>query len=139
MGTHPIFESDFDCLTDRLKLKMSSELACTYAALILNDDGIDITADKLTAILKAAKVDVEPFWPGLFAGALKDVDVTSHTLVPVLVLRLLVVPVVLLPVVRPRKPPRRKRKRQNPPRNPTTTWASDSLTKKQSRCLFLFE
>merc|ERR1712025_666015 len=77
MGTHPIFESDFDCLTDRLKLKMSSELACTYAALILNDDGIDITADKLTAILKAAKVDVEPFWPGLFAGALKDVDVTS--------------------------------------------------------------
>ena len=31
---------------------MSSELACTYAALILNDDGIDITADKLTAILK---------------------------------------------------------------------------------------
>jgi large subunit ribosomal protein LP1 len=56
---------------------MSSELACTYAALILNDDGIDITADKLTAILKAAKVDVEPFWPGLFAGALKDVDVTS--------------------------------------------------------------
>merc|ERR1712227_144485 len=76
MGTHPIFESDFDCLTDR-SIKMSSELACTYAALILNDDGIDITADKLTAILKAAKVDVEPFWPGLFAGALKDVDVTS--------------------------------------------------------------
>merc|ERR1711993_52127 len=77
MGTHPIFESDFDCLTDRLKVKMSSELACTYAALILNDDGIDITADKITAVLKAAKVDVEPFWPGLFAGALKDVDVTS--------------------------------------------------------------
>merc|ERR1711910_203797 len=62
MGTHPIFESDFDCLTDRS---------------IKNVVGIDITADKLTAILKAAKVDVEPFWPGLFAGALKDVDVTS--------------------------------------------------------------
>merc|ERR1712098_180466 len=76
MGTHPIFESDFDCLTDNLK-KMSAELACTYAALILQDDDIEITADKLSTLLKAAKVSVEPFWPGLFAGALKDVDVKS--------------------------------------------------------------
>merc|ERR1711931_88116 len=76
MGTHPIFESDFDCLTD-FDSKMSAELACTYAALILNDDGIDITGDKITSILKAAKVDCEPFWPGLFAGALKDVNVAD--------------------------------------------------------------
>merc|ERR1712209_148382 len=76
MGTHPIFESDFDCLTD-FDSKMSAELACTYAALILNDDGIDITGDKMGTILKAAKVDCEPFWPGLFAGALKDVNVTE--------------------------------------------------------------
>merc|ERR1712080_703047 len=74
MGTHPIFESDFDCLTDNLN-KMSAELACTYAALILQDDEIEITADKISTLLKAAKVDVEPFWPGLCAGALKDVDV----------------------------------------------------------------
>merc|ERR1711980_57656 len=75
MGTHPIFESDFDCLTDRLNRiseKMSAELACTYAALILNDDDV-----KITAILKAANVEFEPFWPSLFAGALKDVDVRS--------------------------------------------------------------
>merc|ERR1712184_189522 len=77
MGTHPIFESDFDCLTVVFGLKMSAELACTYAALILNDDGVDITADKITAILKAANVSVEPFWPGLFAGALKDVNVSD--------------------------------------------------------------
>merc|ERR1711980_28781 len=53
MGTHPIFESDFDCLTDRLNRiseKMSAELACTYAALILNDDDVEITGDKITAI-----------------------------------------------------------------------------------------
>merc|ERR1712202_19675 len=78
MGTHPIFESDFDCLTDRLNRiseKMSAELACTYAALILNDDDVEITGDKITAILKAANVDFEPFWPSLFAGALKDVNV----------------------------------------------------------------
>merc|ERR1711973_114097 len=76
MGTHPIFESDFDCILD-FDSKMSAELACTYAALILNDDGIDITGDKITSILKAAKVDCEPFWPGLFAGALKDVNVAD--------------------------------------------------------------
>merc|ERR1712045_302418 len=78
MGTHPIFESDFDCLTDRLNRiseKMSAELACTYAALILNDDDVEITGDKISTILKAASVDVEPFWPSLFAGALKDVNV----------------------------------------------------------------
>ena len=27
--------------------------------------------------IQAAKVEVEPFWPGLFAGALKDVNVTD--------------------------------------------------------------
>merc|ERR1712203_239409 len=78
MGTHPIFESDFDSLTDRLNRiseKMSAELACTYAALILNDDDVEITGDKISAILKAANVEFEPFWPSLFAGALKDVNV----------------------------------------------------------------
>merc|ERR1711936_98522 len=74
MGTHPIFESDFDCLTVQ-NSDMSSELACTYAALILNDDDVEITGDKISTILKAAKVDVESFWPSLFAGALKDVNV----------------------------------------------------------------
>jgi len=56
---------------------MSAELACTYAALVLNDDDVEITGDKITAILKAANVEFEPFWPSLFAGALKDVDVRS--------------------------------------------------------------
>merc|ERR1712037_509447 len=80
MGTHPIFESDFDCLTDGLKRfhsKMSAELACTYAALILSDDGVDISGDKIASLLKAANVEVEPFWPGLFAGALKNCNVSE--------------------------------------------------------------
>merc|ERR1712149_59558 len=78
MGTHPIFESDFDCLTDSIVKQisdMTSELACTYAALILNDDDCEITGEKIAAVLKAANVEVEPFWPSLFAGALKDVNV----------------------------------------------------------------
>merc|ERR1712113_393235 len=74
MGTHPIFESDFDCLTVQ-NSDMSAELACTYAALILNDDDVEITGDKISTILKAANVTFEPFWPSLFAGALKDVNV----------------------------------------------------------------
>ncbi|VDL87872.1 unnamed protein product [Schistocephalus solidus] len=48
-----------------------SELACVYAALILADDDVDVTADKINAILKAANIKfVEPYMPGLFAGAL---------------------------------------------------------------------
>ena len=32
-------------------------------------------AEKISTILKAAKVDVEPFWPGLFAKCCESVDV----------------------------------------------------------------
>jgi len=56
----------------------TSELACVYAALILADDEIDITGDKISTILKAAKLTtVEPFWPGLFAKALGACDVKA--------------------------------------------------------------
>lgn len=53
---------------------MSEELACVYAALILQDDDVAITAEKLQTILKAANVDVEPYWPGLFAKSLEGLD-----------------------------------------------------------------
>ncbi|VDM93852.1 unnamed protein product [Onchocerca ochengi] len=55
----------------------NQELACVYAALILQDDEVAITGDKISTLLKAAHVDVEPFWPGLFAKALEGVDVKS--------------------------------------------------------------
>ncbi|CAI5489387.1 unnamed protein product [Closterium sp. Naga37s-1] len=50
---------------------MASELACTYAALILHDDGIPITSDKIATLVKAANVNVEAYWPTLFAKLLE--------------------------------------------------------------------
>ncbi|KAI1173143.1 60S acidic ribosomal protein P1 [Nemania sp. FL0916] len=72
----------------------TAELASSYAALILADDGVEITvsapeygsgnpsmhthwrADKLQTIIKAAGVEgVEPIWTALFAKALEGKDV----------------------------------------------------------------
>ncbi|PVI07769.1 ribosomal protein 60S [Periconia macrospinosa] len=54
----------------------TAELASSYAALILADDGAEITADKLQTLIKAAKVeDIEPIWTSLFAKALEGKDV----------------------------------------------------------------
>ncbi|EFX01330.1 60S acidic ribosomal protein p1 [Grosmannia clavigera kw1407] len=53
----------------------TAELATSYAALILADDGVEITADKLQTLIKAATVEVEPIWTQLFAKALEGKDV----------------------------------------------------------------
>ncbi|CAG9313707.1 unnamed protein product [Blepharisma stoltei] len=50
------------------------ELSCVFAALILHDDGLEITADKLSKILTTSGNQVEKYWPTLFANALKGQD-----------------------------------------------------------------
>ncbi|KZZ96988.1 ribosomal protein P1 [Ascosphaera apis ARSEF 7405] len=53
-----------------------AELACSYAALILADDNVEITAEKLQTLIKAANVqEVEPIWASIFAKALEGKDV----------------------------------------------------------------
>jgi large subunit ribosomal protein LP1 len=49
----------------------TAEQACTYAACILHDDGVEVTADNIKAILTAANVTVEGYWPMLFAKLLE--------------------------------------------------------------------
>ncbi|CAH8517652.1 unnamed protein product [Schistosoma turkestanicum] len=53
-----------------------SDLACVYAALMLADDDIDITADKINTILKAANIKfVETYLPNLFSTMLSGKNV----------------------------------------------------------------
>jgi large subunit ribosomal protein LP1 len=63
--------------------RTNPEVAVSYAALILADESIPITPEKLQALLKAAGIeDVEPIWTTLFAKALdgkklKDIVTTA--------------------------------------------------------------
>ncbi|EQB77651.1 hypothetical protein CB1_000418029 [Camelus ferus] len=62
-----------ECLTN------CSQLSCIYSALILHNDEVMVTDDKIKALIKAADVNVEPFCPGLFAKALANVNIGSLT------------------------------------------------------------
>ncbi|KAJ3690604.1 hypothetical protein LUZ61_019768 [Rhynchospora tenuis] len=49
----------------------TGELACTYASLILQDDGIPITSEKISTIVKAANLKIDAYWPALFEKLLE--------------------------------------------------------------------
>jgi large subunit ribosomal protein LP1 len=53
------------------------ELLCSYAALILHDEKADVTADNINKLITAAGGSVEPYWPTLFARALKSVKIAD--------------------------------------------------------------
>jgi hypothetical protein len=125
----------------------TSELASTYAALILADTNVEITADKITTLITAAKIEVEPIWATLLAkvrsrAAHEDREQelmvqhdcrpsrerTSSTFSPTSEEEEppLPVPLPLPPEPPPLLSPRRLRRRLRRRRSLTTTWASDS-------------
>jgi len=54
----------------------TSELATSYAVLMLADDGVEITADHLKQLITAAKIDkIDDIFPELYAKALEGKDV----------------------------------------------------------------
>ena len=53
---------------------MSTESALSYAALILADAEVEITTEKLLALVTKANVEVEGIWADLFAKALEGKD-----------------------------------------------------------------
>ena len=53
------------------------ELCCVYAGLLLFDDGIEITADKLQKVIKASGNEVDGYYPEFFAKYLSNVDIKS--------------------------------------------------------------
>merc|ERR1712003_50351 len=70
-------KADFSDVHQLLTIMSTSELACVYAALILQDDGLEISADNLNTLIKAADVEVDSYWPGLFAKALDGIDIKT--------------------------------------------------------------
>ena len=53
------------------------ELCCVYAGLLLFDEGMDITADKLQKIIKASGNTVDDYYPEFFAKYLAKTDIKS--------------------------------------------------------------
>ena len=53
------------------------ELCCVYAALLLFDDKVEITADKLNKVITACGSTVEAYYPECFAKYLSSVDLNT--------------------------------------------------------------
>jgi len=56
-----------------------SDLLCTYAALVLHDDGAEITPESMTRLIVAAGCRVERYWPMLFCKMIRSVGM--HALI----------------------------------------------------------
>lgn len=53
------------------------ELCCVYAGLLLFDDKVDITADKLNKVIAASGNTVEAYYPEFFAKYLGSTDLNA--------------------------------------------------------------
>jgi large subunit ribosomal protein LP1 len=53
------------------------ELACVYAALLLHDDNVEITADKLNKVITASGNTVESYYPEFFEKYFQGVNLKT--------------------------------------------------------------
>ena len=53
------------------------EMSCTFAALILYDEGLEISSEKINKLIAASGNKVDAYWPGLFARALQGKNVAE--------------------------------------------------------------
>jgi large subunit ribosomal protein LP1 len=53
------------------------ELACVYAALLLHDDNVEITADKLNKVIIASGNTVESYYPEFFEKYFQGVNLKT--------------------------------------------------------------
>jgi len=53
------------------------ELCCVYAALLLHDDKVEITADKINKVIAASGNSVEGYYPEFFAKYFQSVNLDS--------------------------------------------------------------
>merc|ERR1711924_18000 len=131
MGTHPIFESDFDCLTDQ-----EPDIMRYVAAYLLAQLGGNAapSADDVKSILSSVGVDADEVRLNKVLSELSGKNVEEviaegkEKLASVPQVEPL--PLEALPQLETPLPPRKKR-RPSPP-NPnleTTTWVSDSSIK----------
>ncbi|KAK7039136.1 hypothetical protein VNI00_010040 [Paramarasmius palmivorus] len=75
-SAHPLHDPQNFLLEAYQSFQMASaDLAPSYAALILADEGIEITSDKIIALTSAANVELEPIWASLLAKALEGKNV----------------------------------------------------------------
>nr|AKE98494.1 60S ribosomal protein P1 [Toxoplasma gondii RH] len=63
--------------TSALPEAQKQELLCTYAALILSDDKMDVTAENIQKLVVASGNTVEPYMPTLFARALQGQNIAD--------------------------------------------------------------
>merc|ERR1712226_324611 len=77
---------NFKNLEDRIKMAQAfntlddatrSQMACTFAALMMYDDGVELSSASLKKVVDASGVKVAPYWPMLFAQALQGQDIGS--------------------------------------------------------------
>ncbi|CAN4103682.1 unnamed protein product [Withania somnifera] len=55
-------------------MSSTGKLTCTYACSIPCDDDIPISAERIDTLIKASNLNVESYWPSLFAKLCQNVE-----------------------------------------------------------------